>query len=125
MVKHIGITVNYPDDIDQFYQRVLLFSTVRKFSLDLALSVSLFNIEESPEVLLLNNDGVELEVFVSKIKEHKAYMHIYLEYENADKVYNNAIELGYKSVRKQNKNGGFTYFISDKSGNVFEVKGKS
>jgi len=125
MLKHIGITVNYPDDIDQFYQKVLMFSTVHKFNLDLALSALLFSIEESPEVFLLYNNGVELEVFVSETNEKKAYTHICLEYANADKVYSNAIELSYKAIKKPNRNGGFTYFIYDKSGNVFEVKEKN
>lgn len=122
MVKHIGITINYTDDIIQFYQNILMFSIVRKFNLDLALSISLFNIEESPEVYLLNNDGLEVEAFISNTKESKAYSHIYLEYVNADTIYNKAIEQGYRAVQKQNRNGGFTYFISDKSGNIFEIK---
>ncbi len=69
MANHIGITVNYIDDLDQFYRNVLMFSTVRKFNLDIELSRLLFNMEESPEVFLLNRDGVELEVFISKRKQ--------------------------------------------------------
>ncbi len=52
-------------------------------------------------------------------------MHIYLEYINAENVYNNAVEQEYRAIKKPNRNGGFTYFISDKSGNIYEIKEKA
>ena len=121
MLRHIALTVNDPEEIDNFYKEVLLFSTKHSFSLSREVTRQIFNTEGPVNVYLMGNNDTELEIFISSQRERKVFSHICLTYRNAEIIYNNAVQSGYNCIVK-NSQGSHTYFIRDKSGNMFEIK---
>jgi len=69
----------------------------------------------------MNYQDVQFEIFISLRKEKKVFSHVCLAYWKAELTYNNAKKLGYKAIIKNNPDND-TYFIWDKSGNMFEIK---
>jgi len=121
MVDHIGLAVNYQEDIKDFYQDVLNFSEDYKFSIDSSITGEIFNIIEPVEVKVLCRDDTKLELFLTGRKEHKIFSHICLYCRDADDIYKRSEKGGFRSIVKKGKDKN-TYFIRDKSGNMFEVK---
>lgn len=69
----------------------------------------------------MNKSSFIFEIFISASKEKKVFSHVCFAYRNAEITYKKAIELGYKTFIKKNPNSK-TYFIWDRSGNMFEIK---
>ncbi|NLV19391.1 MAG: VOC family protein [Bacteroidetes bacterium] len=121
MLTHIALTVNEPEDINNFFKKILLFSLKKKFSINSETAMYFFNHKKAADVYLMDHDGTQFEIFHSKGKETKVFSHICLSYSKAEAIYKKAVESNYKVLIKRNPVND-TYFISDKSGNVFEIK---
>jgi hypothetical protein len=104
-----------------FYEGVLPFTKKQKNLIDRKVIKNIFNVEATTEVYIMEHHDVQFEIFISPVKEKKVFSHVCLAFQNAEAVYNNALKLGYKVIVKSNP-GSNTYFIWDKSGNMFEIK---
>ncbi|MGD9555750.1 MAG: VOC family protein [Mangrovibacterium sp.] len=122
MLHHIALTVINPDEIRTFYEEVLLFSLRYKFSLDtIDLLKQLFNTKRQTEVFVMKRQDVQLEIFIDPVREKRRFSHICLEYWKSGMIFNRAVESGYRTWIKKNPDH-LTYFIWDKSENLFEIK---
>jgi extradiol dioxygenase family protein len=121
MLQHIALTINDSEEIENFYENILLFSLKRKFSVNGEVTRQIFNTGETVDVYMMGHQDTQLEIFLSPKKERKVFSHICLAYWKAVITYNMAVELGYKALVKKNPVND-TYFIWDKSGNMFEIK---
>ena len=121
MFQHTGLTVNRPEEIRDFYEDVLGFELKRKFTLDQNISHKIFNEAATVDVYLMAHDDAQLEIFLSPLKEKKVFTHVCLAYAENETIYEKAVRHGYDTVVKENP-GFNTYFIRDRSGNMFEVK---
>jgi extradiol dioxygenase family protein len=121
MLQHIALTINDSEEIENFYENLLLFSLKHKFSVNKEITRQVFNIEKTVDVYLMGHHDTQLELFLSPKKERKLFSHICLAFWKAEIVYEKAIKLGYKALVKKNPDSD-TYFIWDKSGNMFEIK---
>ena len=121
MLQHIALTVNDSEEIENFYEEVLLFSIQRKFSVNGEIIRQIFNIEAATDVYMMGHHNIHFEIFISSKKERKLFSHVCLAYRKAELTYNTAKKLGYKAIIKNNPDND-TYFIWDKSGNMFEIK---
>ena len=121
MLLHVAITIHYPKEIEDFYKKVLHFTVQKKFSLNKETSQKIFNTKEVVDVYLIEHQSVQFEIFISNKKEKKLFSHVCLAYGQTNTIYEKAIKLGYKTQIKRNKENN-TYFIWDKSGNMFEIK---
>ncbi len=121
MLQHIALTVNDSKEIKNFYENVLLFSLVRKFSVNGETTQQIFSTDDSADVYLMWNHDIQLEIFLSPKKERKVFSHICLAYWKAELTYKKAVKSGYKALLKKNPVNN-TYFIWDKSDNMFEIK---
>lgn len=121
MIQHIALTVNDSEEIKNFYEEVLLFNIQHKFSIDREITKQIFNIEKLTDVYVMNRHDIQFEIFINSIKEKKVFSHICLGYRQTEIIYNKADKLGYKTLVKKNPINN-TYFIWDKSGNMFEIK---
>ena len=121
MLQHIALTVNDPEEIENFYEKVLHFSTMYKFSVNGEITRQIFNAVKKADVYVMKYNNVDFEIFISPEKEKKVFSHICLSYQKAETTYNNAMKRGYKVLIKNGENHT-TYFIRDKSGNIFEIK---
>jgi len=121
MLHHIALTINDSEEIENFYENILLFSLKHKFTMNGEIARQVFNIEETVDVYMMGYHNTELEIFLSPKKERKVFSHICLVYWKAEITYNKAVEQGYKALVKKNPVND-TYFIWDKSGNMYEIK---
>ncbi|WP_394706439.1 VOC family protein [Draconibacterium orientale] len=118
---HVAITIHSLKEIEDFYKEILRFTVQRKFSLNRETSQKIFSTEEVVEVYLMEHQSVQFEIFISRQKEKKLFSHVCLAYRQALIIYEKAISLGYRTLVKSNKENN-TYFVWDKSGNMFEIK---
>ncbi len=121
MLQHVAFTVNDSEEIENFYEDVLLFTIKRKFSVNSEISQQVFNVPSATDVYVIEHHDMQFEIFISPRKEKKVFSHICLVYRKAEIIYNNALKSGYKAIIKSNPDCN-TYFIWDKSGNMFEIK---
>lgn len=121
MLQHVALTVNDSEEIENFYEEVLLFKVHHKFSVNNEITRQIFSVEGLTDVYVMNHQDIQFEIFISPRKERKVFSHICLAYLKAEITYTKATELGYRALVKNNPVND-TYFIWDKSGNMFEIK---
>ena len=81
----------------------------------------IFSVEGATDVYMMSRHNTYFEIFISPEKERKVFSHICMAYRKTETIYNNAIKRGYKVLIKKGEDRN-TYFIWDKSGNMFEIK---
>ena len=121
-LNHVAISVNDSEEIENFYEDILEFSLKRKFLMDAGISLKYFGKEKEIDVYFMEKDDVGLEIFLYPEKGRKSFLHLCLEYHNSNTVFDNARKMGYKTEIKINPGRSDTYFVWDKSGNMFELK---
>ncbi|MBN2262074.1 MAG: VOC family protein [Prolixibacteraceae bacterium] len=121
MIHHIALTVNESAEVKNFYENVLLFNVHHQFKLTSDLSNNIFGLPTETEVAVMRHHDMEFELFLSAQHETKAFSHVCLTYWKSERIYNKAKRAGYKTVVKP-RNEHDTYFIWDRSGNLFEIK---
>lgn len=121
MLLHVAITIHFPDEIENFYQNVLRFAVQNHFSINRETAQTIFNTNEIAEVYMMALPTLHFEIFISREIEKKRFSHVCLSYREAHVIYKKAIEQGYKTQVKKKKEND-TYFIWDKSENMFEIK---
>lgn len=121
-LNHVALSVNDSEEIENFYEDILEFSLKRKFLMDAGISLKFFGKEKKIDVYLMEKNKVWFEIFLFPEKSRKTFSHLCLEYPNSSIIYYNARKLGYKTKIKINPGRSDTYFIWDKSGNMFELK---
>jgi len=122
MIQHVGLTINDSTEIRDFYAEIMQFSVQKSFSMNEEVNRLIFGLNGKVDVYLMEKEGLQLELFISKNQEKKHYTHTCLACANAALMFEKADEKGYKSLAKENREGKHTYFIWDKSGNMFEIK---
>jgi catechol 2,3-dioxygenase-like lactoylglutathione lyase family enzyme len=121
LLQHIALTINDSKEIESFYEGVLKFSLKHKFFLREDIVMQIFHIKGNADVYAMSHQDIHLEIFLSPRREKKIFSHICLAYREAADIYNRALEAGYDGIIKSNP-GHDTFFIRDKSGNMFEIK---
>ncbi|MBN1158940.1 MAG: VOC family protein [Bacteroidales bacterium] len=120
-LQHLGLTVNDPEEIKNFYEEILLFSMKHQFTLDAKITGKIFGMTKNIDVCLMEYQNTRFEIFTDPIPERKTFTHICLAYPEHEAIYSKAIKKGYKGTIKENP-GHNTCFIWDNSGNMFEIK---
>jgi catechol 2,3-dioxygenase-like lactoylglutathione lyase family enzyme len=121
-LNHVALSVNDSEEIENFYEDILGFSLQRKFLMDAGISLKFFGKEKEIDVYFMKKDDVGLEIFLYPEKGKKTFPHLCLEYHNSNTIFDNARKLGCKTKIKINPGRSDTYFIWDRSGNMFELK---
>jgi catechol 2,3-dioxygenase-like lactoylglutathione lyase family enzyme len=121
MIKHIGITIGDSTEIQNFYQNILGMNIVKQFTISSEESDNIFRIRNGTDVFLMNKEETYFEIFIHKCKKNKNYNHICLEVENRAEIVKKAKAESYscKIIEREDFD---LVFVSDKSGNVFEIK---
>lgn len=103
MLSHIALTINDSEEIENFYEEVLLFSILQKFSVNEEISQKIFQSEGISDVYMMEHQSLRLEIFISPKKEKKVFSHICLAYWKAAIIYEKAVASGYKAVIKKTR----------------------
>lgn len=123
-LEHIALTITDYNEIKQFYLEILEMNELRSFSLDKLLVREIFGIEESTTVVQVQKDQLLLEIFISSEEWDHPYHHICLSTAHREKMVKRAMQQSYKCIRLKRQNSDLI-FISDRSGNLFELKQKN
>lgn len=121
MLNHIGITLNTVSDIYDFYLEILEFKIEKHFEIEAEMAEKIFSIPEKTEVFLLRKEDLFLEVFISNKERDKSFCHLCLNYPNREKLISVIETKGYHAHVIPRKEYNLV-FISDKSGNILEIK---
>ncbi|MCK9326375.1 MAG: VOC family protein [Bacteroidales bacterium] len=121
-LKHIGLSVNDSEEIENFYEDILGFSLQRKFLMAADITSTFFGIARDIDVYFMEKDHIGLEIFLYPEKGKKVFPHQCLEFAGCHDAYTKAQERNYKTEVKINPGRSNTFFIWDKSGNMFELK---
>ncbi|MGQ1948777.1 VOC family protein [Geofilum sp. OHC36d9] len=121
MIQHIGLTVANVSELKDFYERVLLLIPQYQFKVDKSVAFNIFGVEKEIDVFMMSYQGMSFEIFIDYGICSSSFAHVCLAYKGSELLFSRAQSLGYRSVKKTSRNG-YTYFIWDKSGNIFEIK---
>lgn len=120
-IKHIGVNILQPEEIDDFYIDILGMEKTRSFTLSENLSSLIFKRPESVEVCMLQKDNVVLEIFIADVEKAQGYPHLCISLENREETWYKAQDKNYECIRIARETSDLV-FIKDKAGNVFELK---
>lgn len=120
MFKHIGISINDPSDIDNFYIDILKFTIQKKFTLNAALSEQIFNISKRIEIVTVEKNNLIIEL-LNTFENLNNYFHICISVDDRNELIKKAKEREYPCTIIK-KNPFDMVFIRDRSNNLFEVK---
>lgn len=120
-LEHVALSITDPNEIERFYQNILGMQVVRSFQLDRALAFDIFGIDEKPEVFLMQKGSLQLEIFLSPVKHDRGFDHVCISTTQREELVKRAVGNSYRCFRLTREHSDLV-FISDKSGNTFEVK---
>jgi len=121
ILNHVAIPIGYKEDIGNFYSHVLGFDEKYRFVVDQSTAFSIFGINHELEVTLIEKEGLKLELFHFDEPSKPGISHICLTVSGINKICRVAEEGGYQTI-KISRSSGTIAFVSDKSGNRFEIK---
>ena len=119
--EHLGITINDVNEVTNFYENIFKMNKIRSFKLNANLAEKIFNIPQSTEVYLMQNDHVVIELFVYNETKRTYFDHFCLSFDDRQDVVKKAMENGYEVIIKEREKFDLT-FIKDNTGNIFEIK---
>lgn len=120
-LEHLALSIRDRNEIKRFYQDILGMKVIRNFQMDKDLAFDIFRLTESPEVFLLQKDGLQLEIFLSSQKHPHGFDHICISTKQREALVKKAKQDSYRVFRLKREHSDLV-FISDMSGNTFEVK---
>jgi len=120
-LEHIALNVTDPKEVIDFYQNVLGMVEIKNFILEKGLAKQFFGISMDTSVYLMQQDELVLELFVNSKSHHCGFDHICIEVENREDIVSKAKDYSYKCIRREREHFD-QIFISDNSGNIFEIK---
>ena len=119
-LEHIALNVTDPKEVIDFYQNVLGMVERKFFLLEKELAKQFFSISKDTSVYLMQKDELFLELFVVDKSYNQGFNHICIEVKNREDIVSKA-KNSYKCIRREREHFD-QIFISDKSGNIFEIK---
>ncbi|MBN2442070.1 MAG: hypothetical protein JXJ04_12020 [Spirochaetales bacterium] len=118
--NHIGISIKYISDINDFYIDILKMNVEKKFILDMSLAEQIFDVQKEIEIITIGKDNLKIELFIS-ISNLNNYSHICISVDDRNEIIEKVKQKNYpyKIIKK---NPFDMVFIKDKSNNLFEIK---
>ena len=120
-LQHIALNITDNKEIINCYQNVLGMVEIRKYELDKDLAELFFNLHEKTSVYLMQKDDLFLELFVYTKSFNNGFNHICVKVKNREAIVANAKKYSYKCIHRKREHFD-QIFISDNSGNIFEIK---
>ncbi len=121
ILNHVAIPLSFAEDIQKFYIDILGFTELYQFVVEKESALAIFDADRELNVTLIEKDGLRIELFNVDEYCKPGIAHICLEIFNIKEVCLNAERAGYK-VTRIDRPSGVIAFISDKTGNRFEIK---
>ena len=122
MVRHIALDI-VENDLNEFYVEILGGEIAGQFELAKEDAIRIFDIQKSVDVYYVKYEDFELELFVYTNSVGATFNHLCIEMSDCGGIYKDAKQQNFWTFVRTN-NDKETYFIKDKNGNMFELKGK-
>lgn len=124
ILNHIAIPVSFPDDIRHFYSGVFGFGEEYSFNIDENTAMAVFGVSHPINVVVVEKHGLRIELYLTGESLNRGISHICLNTSDIDDMCLKAEKAGYPVVRISRPASALA-FITDKSGNRFEIKQES
>ncbi len=123
-LNHIGIINKSEEQALQFYKDFLGLEKTKEILLSPELSEQLFALSQEIKVLVFENDGIKIEVFISDFQPaNPNFTHFGVMLNNFSEITEKAQRSNVDIIIGKHKEKT-VYFLKDFSGNLIEVKQK-
>ena len=121
LFNHLAIPLRFADDIGHFYSDILGFTEKYKFEIDRDTATQIFGISDEIMVSVIEREGLSIELFHLTDSFQAGITHICLNVPDFLITCKLAEDSGYPVIIIK-RPAGILAFISDKTGNRFEIK---
>ena len=123
-LNHVGIINKNEEQALKFYQDFLGLKMTREIILPLELSEQLFSVSKEIKILVVENEGIKIEVFISDFQpENPNFTHFAITVDSLAELTERAKQFDAEVIIGKHKDKT-AYFLKDFSGNLIEVKQK-
>jgi catechol 2,3-dioxygenase-like lactoylglutathione lyase family enzyme len=124
-ILHIGLGASSEKNADLFFQGLLGLEKTAPVCLAAELGRGIFAINRELKVINYKGEGIHFEVFIDPLYRpaEQTVIHACLELDDQPGFLKKYSEAGLK-VSRTPKGDAFVIFISDRDGNLFEIKQK-
>ncbi|MHC4139903.1 MAG: VOC family protein [Planctomycetota bacterium] len=123
-LNHVGIINKNEEQALKFYQDFLGLQKTREILLPPELSEQLFSVSKEIKVLVVENEGIKIEVFISDFQpENPNFTHFAITVDSLSELTEKAKQFNAEVIIGKHKDKT-AYFLKDFSGNLIEVKQK-
>ena len=123
-LNHVGIINRSEEQVLKFYVDFLGLKKTKESFLAPALSEQLFSVSKELKVLVVENEGIKIEVFISDFQpENPNFTHFAVMVDSLSELTERAKQFDAKVIIGKHKDKT-VYFLKDFSGNIIEVKQK-
>ena len=121
-LNHVGIINKNEEQALKFYQDFLGLKKTREMLLAPELSEQLFSVSQEIKVLVIENEGIKIEVFISDFQpENPNFTHFGIMVDSLPEITERARQFNADLIIGKHKDKT-VYFLKDFSGNIIEVK---
>ncbi len=121
MLRHIGLQIHDESEVKNFYEDVLKFKEINRFTLHAQTAQQVFNTDKTIEVVRMKQFDIMIELLISP-HFNTNMSHIAFEFWKTEKIMRNAQDKGYQVFEYDKPNKTKARYIKDKAGNLFEIK---
>ena len=123
-LNHVGIINKNEEQVLKFYVDFLGLEKTKESFLAPALSEQLFSVSKELKVLVVENEGIKIEVFISDFQpENPNFTHFAVMVDSLSELTERAKQFDAEVIIGKHKDKT-VYFLKDFSGNLIEVKQK-
>jgi len=123
-LNHVGIINKNEEQVLKFYVDFLGLKMAREIILPLELSEQLFSVSKEIKILVVENEGIKIEVFISDFQpENPNFTHFAVMVDSLSDLTERAKQFNSEVIIGKHKDKT-AYFLKDFSGNLIEVKQK-
>ena len=121
-LNHIALTIKNKEELTDFYKNILGFNLEYEYEIDAKLADTIFDVRKQTEVFRYSKDELHFEFFISDEKPTPIFSHIGVDVEDREALADVCKKAGYKVIRVERSDKYDLLFVSDKTGNKFELK---
>lgn len=122
MLRHIGIHIHDASEAENFFGNILNFQELNRYFLNEETALKVFGTSKKVEAIRMKQFELIIELLVCPETNSTGMGHVALEYWRPETITEKAALLGYTVHEFPKENGRIARYITDKAGNIFEIK---
>ncbi len=120
-LDHLALSIKNANEVDLFYEKLLGFKQIRKFTVDAELAFKIFSRLQATTVYLMEGNGIHLELFLDPESRPINFNHYCFTFPDREAFIKEAEKQNAQLIRIPKENRELI-FLKDPSGNTFEIK---